>query len=496
MSFILDPPALFLVGWLLYNLSKRYRWELKTTVLIGAFITFVLFMGGSSLLYLDVIYWPIPWTKGSIWMFHTDYTGIHKTDVPAFFAALMLLIYPIWSSMGYLFALKSDLGSLVLPILNHNDVKSKKPVTAPAYVVRRGDSPRELVRDAVSNLGGISAFVKAGDNVIIKPNICGGNPWIPGTFTDIKVIDEIVKMVKEVGASPIVVDSDMIWTDFHPVAKEQGWIKWANEEWIDIRNLGDSEWVRFNFGKDSAIGIVPVSKLMVEADVIINVPTMKTHLLTNITIAMKNMYGTFPEAAKAKFHRFAIEDVIYEVNDAFTPNLTIIDGTMGGEGFGPLSCRPLYYQTIIASNDVVAADSIACQLMGYEPMEVVHIKKGHDMGLGKGDVIFDMTTLPYKHAKDGKWRKPDPKVTEFYEGLVEACLMVPGMQALFDVAADFILYGLATLPVFIGMTPEVEAILNDILKIILNSGVSESKHSKEDRDAVTWMVEENHIHFV
>lgn len=491
MSFILDPPALFFLGWLLYNISKKYRWRLRTVILVGFFVACVLFMGGSSLLYLDIIDWPIPYTKGSVWMFHTDYTGIQKNDVPAFYAVLMLMIYPIWHSLGYFFALKNDVGAFTLPILHFHDVKSKKPIETPVYTVLRGDSPRQLVKEAISNIGGISAYVNTGDKVIIKPNICGGNPEIPGTFTQIEVIDEIVKMVEEVGASPTVVDSDMIWTKFMPVAEAQGWIEWGKDEGVDIQNLGDSEWVRFNFGKDSAIGIVPVSKLLVEADVIINVPTMKTHLLTNITVAMKNMYGTFPEESKAKFHRFAIEDVIYEVNNAFTPNLTIVDGSIGGEAYGPLSCRPLYYQTVIASNDVVAADSIASQLMGYDPMDVVHIQKGHNLGLGNADVNFDMTILPYSHPKDGNWEKPDPKVTQFYEGLVEGFLMLPGLQSFFDVAADYVLYGLATWPVFKGMTPEVEGVLNDVLSSILNGGVSDSKHPVEYIEAISDMVNQN-----
>jgi uncharacterized protein (DUF362 family) len=97
---------------------------------------------------------------------------------------------------------------------------------------------------------------------------------------------------------------------------------------------------------------------------------------------MKNMYGTFPVIYKAKFHKMGIEHTILEVNSAFTPNLTIIDGSIGGEAIGPLSATPLYYETIIASNDVVLADSIACQLIGYKPLDIVHIKMAWKKGLG------------------------------------------------------------------------------------------------------------------
>src|SRR4030065_98630 len=132
---------------------------------------------------------------------------------------------------------------------------------------------------------------------------------------------------------------------------------------------------------------------MVEADVIISAATMKTHLLTNVTLAMKNMYGCFPEENKAKFHRFGIENVVFEVNKAFTPNLAIIDGSIGGEAFGPLSSKPVNFETIIASNDVVAADSVACRLIGYDPLQVKHVKMAHDASLGDANLTFDTSTL-------------------------------------------------------------------------------------------------------
>ena len=76
---------------------------------------------------------------------------------------------------------------------------------------------------------------------------------------------------------------------------------------------------------------------------------------------MKNMYGTFPDIDKAKYHKKSIEDTILEVNSAFTPNLVIIDGCIGGEAVGPLSACPVYFE-----------------MMGYEPMDIVHIKKAYE----------------------------------------------------------------------------------------------------------------------
>ena len=236
-------------------------------------------------------------------------------------------------------------------------------------------------------------------------------------------------MIQEVNAEPIIVDSDMIWTKFHPMANLQGWKVWAKEKNVQLINLAETEKVPFNFGKDSTIGIVPISKELVNADVIISVPTMKTHLLTNVALGMMNMYGIMSEENNAKLYRIGIENVICDVNKAFTPQLTVIDGTIGGEAYGPLSCRTVNFDTVVASNDVVAADAVACRLMGYDPMGIVHIRKAHEIGLGYANVNFDQGTLPLKNVRDGKWEKPGLDTSAFYEGLIEMTNFLSGMQA-------------------------------------------------------------------
>jgi uncharacterized protein (DUF362 family) len=480
MSFFLDPPALFLLGMLLYYVSRRFRWSLQITVLVGAVVSFLLFVGASSLLYMDVIPWPLPPRGGSIWMLHTYITGIDKADVPVTLVILMFLLYPVWHSLGYLIALRLDVGAFVLRIVSYENVKSKREKPVTEFAVRRGESTRQITREAVEAIGGMGSFVKEGDRVLIKPNICGGNPKIEGTYTSHEVVEELVRMVREVGAKPLVADADMIWTRFEPVAEEQGWNVWAEGADVPLVNLTKTERVRFDFGRESATGIVPVSWELVDADAIISVPTMKTHLLTSITIGMKNMYGTFPQENKARYHRFGIEGVICDVNRAFTPNLTVIDGTIGGEAWGPLSSTPVYSQTVIASNDVVAADAVACQIMGYDPFDIVHLKRAHEEGLGDAGVVFDPASLPYGHPKDGDWEKPDPEVSKFYGTLVENFLLLPGMQKFFDLAADFVLYSMATMPFLMDLTPELEGVLDDILSMILRSGYRGSDWGEGD----------------
>lgn len=497
MSYFLDPPALFILGMMVYYVGKRFRWRLRTTIIIELLIAFGPFMLGSTLLYLDLWDWPLPLTEGPVWMFHTNYTGIDKSIVPVSLAAFMLIIYPMWILLGDMFARKLDIGFLHLRDLSYQDVKSHKKIVETKFAVRRGTSPEQITSEAVNAIGGMGRYVKQGDKVMVKINICGGNHEIKGSYTSQEVVGEIIKMIREVGGEPFLVDSDMIWTKFEPAAQEENWYQWTLQKNIPLRNLNKTKWGLFNFGKDSSIGRVPVSMEAINADVIISIPTMKTHLLTDVTLGMKNMYGTFPEENKAKFHRFKIEDVIYEVNKAFTPNLTVIDGTIGGEAWGPLSSTPLNFQTIIASNDVVAADAVACQLMGYNPLEIDHIKMAHDKELGDGSVKFDLSTLPYTHEKDGKWVRPEPLLTDFYEELIEAFLLLPGAQNLFDLAADYVLKAgsvererlMKMLPI-LRETTKVEIVLNDALGGLFRSGYRVVKGTAADPEQIRKYLED------
>ncbi len=355
-------------------------------------------------------------------------------------------------------------------IFTYEHVKSSRDRGKTQIAVKRGPNKRQIFRDAIDELGGIKQYVKDGDSVLIKPNICGGNPEIPGSYTSLEVVEELVTLVREVGGGPIIVDSSMVWTDFAPVAIAEGWKALAKKIKIPLINLEETECATFDFGEESALKKAVVSKRLIYADVIISVATMKTHLLTDVTMAMKNMYGTFPEADKAKFHKKGIEDVIVEVNTAFTPNLAIVDGSIGGEAYGPLSCRPVNFETIVASNDVVAADAVSSQLIGYKVSEIEHIQRAHNKGIGDATIQFDISSLPYTHEKDGNWDRPPSDVTKFYEAMVETALKLPGMQTLFNYIADFALYSTATMPGLEKITPVAEAVLTDIVDAGIRGG--------------------------
>ncbi len=469
LSFLLDPPALVLLGAAVYYISRKVHLRRFWVIVIGVGIVSI-FVGVSVLLYLDVIRWHIPFIidmKGSEWMFHSDITGIYKEDVPVFLVVIMFCLYPVWYYTGYIAAkyLSRKL-QLDKTVYNSSHVKSLKKPRIDSFTVKRGAEPRKLLQECISELGGIQTFVDRGDKVLIKANICGGNPKRPGSFATIKVADELVRLVREAGGNPMVVDADMIWTEFWPVATEEGYTAWAKHAPAKLVNLSETKLAFFDFG--GILKKTVISKEMLHADVIVSLATMKTHIITGITMGMKNMYGTLPQIDKAVYHRLGIEEVIFEVNKAFPPNLAIIDGTIGGEAMGPLSSEPVNFQTIVASGNVVVADAVACKLIGFNPLDIRHIKLAHTTGLGNAEVELDVKIPP--HEKDGCWVKPSVNAGKFYNEVLETMLKYPLAEPFFNLIADFVLYDAATLPIFEDLTPELLFILNDIFDAVKLSG--------------------------
>ncbi|VVB54524.1 Uncharacterised protein [uncultured archaeon] len=494
MSFLLDPPMLFVIGVLLYFLGNKLGFERLAKITIG-FLVVTAFILFSLLLYADIFRCIFPIVcnnmSGSEFMFHSDITGIYKKDVPLLVVIVLFALYPVWIYLGYASALLlTKRRRYSKELYSYNDVKSrKKPASSKYSIVRYPDikqginDPQNATRAAVDSLGGMKNFVKTGDKVLIKVNVCGGVPELKGTYTTKEVAGVVVDMVREAGGEPFICDADMVWTKFWPNAKAEGWIEWAKQKNVNIVNLSDTKIVNFDFGEDNMMPVERVSKEILDSDVIISIPAMKTHMMTGVTLGMKNMYGTLPEIDKARYHKIGIDEVIYYVNKAFTPNLTIIDGSIGGETVGPLSCDSVDYHTIITSNDVVTADSIAAQMMGFsDPIaDIRHIQLAHENGVGDASPRFDPSILPYQHSSDMKWKRPDPDVAKFYVWGTHALLKLPGWDSVFSICSDFFLYDAARLPILKYFTPALLQIVNDVASWSLGKK-PDSPENKKRRD--------------
>jgi uncharacterized protein (DUF362 family)/ferredoxin len=269
-------------------------------------------------------------------------------------------------------------------------------------IIRMNDSIETAVRKAVDSIGGLSSMVSEGDTVLIKPNFIREEPSFTGTTTNIEVVKAIVKLVKEAKAVPIVGEASGNQYDTEAIFENLG-LRETLED-VKILDLDRDEIVNVKIEGAKALKEVGVAKTVLEADFIIGVPLLKTHMTTNITIGMKNMMGVLPQREKWKMHMSGLHQALVDLNRLVKPDLVIVDGTVGMEGLGPTIGSPVQMNLILAGNDVVAVDTVGSAVMGFALEEVEHLVLAGKDGLGinnldeieiRGENIEDVTR-PFK----------------------------------------------------------------------------------------------------
>ena len=139
---------------------------------------------------------------------------------------------------------------------------------------------------------------------------------------------------------------------------------------------------------------------------VIHLPTVKTHIYTDYTCALKNAFGALLDKSRHYCHSQIHEtlvDLLRIQQEVQAGTIAIADGTTAGSGPGPRTMTPVVKNLLIASEDQVAIDAVAAKLLGFDPMTVPCIRLAHENGLGKGrldeiEVIGDMDTAEVKRT--------------------------------------------------------------------------------------------------
>jgi uncharacterized protein (DUF362 family) len=132
-------------------------------------------------------------------------------------------------------------------------------------------------------------------------------------------------------------------------------------------------------------------KTLIDADVFITLPVLKTHATTVFTGALKNQFGCYPQHNRILLHP-KLDRVLVLINKILQPKLAIMDGIIAMEGRGPINGKPRQFDTILASTDPVALDATAMRVVGIDPYTSRHVRWASDDGLGvisESDIVID-----------------------------------------------------------------------------------------------------------
>ena len=254
------------------------------------------------------------------------------------------------------------------------------------------------IRRALAPLGGMAAFVQAGQRVLLKPNLVRAMPPERAITTHPAIVAAVAKLVNEAGGHPLIVESPggPYTTLSIKAAYRKTGMDWAaTAGGAELTDAAEATQVPLPEGR--ILHRLDVIQPLSQGDVLINLPKLKTHNLTALTLGVKNLFGLVPGVLKIGYHaklqareRFA--GALLDILAYARPALNIMDAIVGMEGEGPSGGDPRAIGAILASADTLALDIVAASLVGYDPLDVLTTRVAVAWGLTSGR-LEDVTLL-------------------------------------------------------------------------------------------------------
>lgn len=237
------------------------------------------------------------------------------------------------------------------------------------------DQVRRQLRQLLAPLGGMAAFVSAGQRVLLKPNLLSAKPPEAAVTTHPVLVQAVAELVQQAGGLVVIGDSPGIGS-LERVAEKSGIAAVARGLGVPLVAFQTTQQV-------SGSGIFrqfELSREYLAADLVINLPKLKTHEMMTLTCGVKNLYGSVVGAAKAGLHltagrsRELFAGLLLEIAQARPVALTIVDGICAMEGDGPSSGNPRQLGWLLAGANPVAVDLVAGRLVGI-PSELLPVEQ-------------------------------------------------------------------------------------------------------------------------
>ncbi|MHC1591589.1 MAG: DUF362 domain-containing protein [Candidatus Helarchaeales archaeon] len=245
------------------------------------------------------------------------------------------------------------------------------------YIHQLGDPVPESVHEAMDHVK-LNQIISHDDHVAIKVNLCGGFPGIIASQTPLRVVSGLLDKILEIcDPEQVFLCEANNWGHVvdERLLKKRGYYQLCKEKGVKFYNLSVAPAVKFYFKGFSEP--VLLSRLLLHPKVkLINVAPIKHHWECGVTLAQKNLYGAIADESKTKFHDYvsknALDMVIAGAARVYNPALNILGGKCVCAGQGPHFCRPRRFGYLIISNDMLAADKVGSDVLGFPWKLVAH----------------------------------------------------------------------------------------------------------------------------
>jgi len=267
------------------------------------------------------------------------------------------------------------------------------PDDVPRMVVATGGTPEALAAAALAPLGGMGRFVARGDVVVLKPNIGWDRVPQQAANTNPDLVKALVELCFQAGAKKVVV-TDVSCNDPRRCFQRSGIARAAEAAGATVLLPEERKFRDYRLNGE-LLSVWPVYTPILEADKIINVPVVKHHNLSRVTIGMKNWYGILG-GRRNQLHQ-NIDVGIADLATFVRPTLTVLDAyrvlVANGPQGGNLNDVRLV-KTVVAGVDPVAIDALGASFLGLRPEQIPYIRIGHERGLGN----MNYAELQVKHV--------------------------------------------------------------------------------------------------
>jgi uncharacterized protein (DUF362 family) len=259
--------------------------------------------------------------------------------------------------------------------------------------------PETVLEDyrRVCELAGMAGALALDTTTILKDNISWHYP-MPGANTTPWQLEGVILALQQAGFRDVVcVQNQTVVTNAFKGEDLNGYVPifrhYAVPVLYNFRSQ-DMAWIRYRPGaRMLALDHIYPDGIYIPdyfpGKNMVHLPTVKTHMYTTTTGAMKNAFGGLLSKYRHYTHTWIHETLVdlLAIQQEIHPGLfAVMDGTTAGNGPGPRLMQPVVKNVILASSDQVAIDAVAARLMGFDPLSIRYIRLAHDRGLGVGDV--------------------------------------------------------------------------------------------------------------
>lgn len=252
------------------------------------------------------------------------------------------------------------------------------------------DGIEEATHRVIEQVGGMEGVIQGAKVALLKPNFVAGRHAETGATTNFAILKAVAEEVRACGAEPVLCEIPGTEFDRDATYTILGVEEFCARQHIRIARIdpegGEAEWREVRPAGARRLRRFAVPRLLAESR-LINLPTLKTHVVSGMTLSMKNLMGLLPRPDRRAMHTLGIDQCIVDMNRGLRADLNIVDGSVGQDGEGPLYGAKADLKVLVAGRDSLPVDLTCCALVNIPPRAIPHLRLALDQ-FGQPDMHY------------------------------------------------------------------------------------------------------------